>query len=83
MPAYYRGVVPVIDHDHGNVPGLLKHSTNRPHLPPVIRMEEADPDHGKPGHKHEAAPLPRWQGETFKDKSKREAEEAVVPHPLG
>tara|TARA_B100000795_G_scaffold217983_1_gene172007 strand:- start:243 stop:365 length:123 start_codon:yes stop_codon:yes gene_type:complete len=40
-------------------------------------MEEADPDHGKPGHKHEAAPLPRWQGETFKDKSKREAEEAV------
>ena len=25
----------VIDHDHGNVPGLLKHSTNKPHLPPV------------------------------------------------
>ena len=32
MPAYYRGVVPVIDHDHGNVPGLLKHSEAKPVL---------------------------------------------------
>jgi hypothetical protein len=21
MPAYYRGVVPIIDHDHGSAPG--------------------------------------------------------------
>ena len=35
MPAYYRGVVPVIDHDHGNMPGLLNHSTRKPRLPPV------------------------------------------------
>merc|ERR1712072_37859 len=26
VPSYYRGVDPIIDHDHGNPPGLLKHS---------------------------------------------------------
>ena len=35
MPAYYRGVVPVIDHDHGNMPGLAGHSQAKPELPPV------------------------------------------------
>jgi hypothetical protein len=35
MPAYYRGVDPVIDHDHGNRPGLLKHSEAKPQMPPV------------------------------------------------
>ena len=35
VPAYYRGVDPVIDHDHGNPPGLLNHSEAKPKLPPV------------------------------------------------
>ena len=35
VPAYYRGIVPVIDHDHGNMPGLLNHSEAKPVLPPV------------------------------------------------
>ena len=35
MPSYYRGVIPVIDHDHGNMPGLLNHSTRKPRLPQV------------------------------------------------
>ena len=39
MPAYYRGVDPVIDHDHGSAPGLLKHSEAKPQLPPVDYME--------------------------------------------
>ena len=38
-PSYYRGVDCVIDHDHGNPPGLLKHSEVKPVLPPV----RADP----------------------------------------
>ena len=39
VPAYYRGVDPVIDHDHGNPPGLLKHSEAKPQLPPVTSEE--------------------------------------------
>ena len=39
MPAYYRGVVPVIEHDHGSAPGLLKHSEAKPVYPPVKDME--------------------------------------------
>ena len=39
MPSYYRGVVPVIDHDHGNRPGLLNHSETKPVYPPVLDME--------------------------------------------
>ena len=35
MPAYYRGVVPVIDHDHGSAPGIIKHSEAKPIYPPV------------------------------------------------
>ena len=34
-----RGVDPVIDHDHGNPPGLLKHSEAKPQLPPVTSEE--------------------------------------------
>ena len=60
MPAYYRGVVPVIDHDHGNMPGLLNHSEAKPVLPPVLRWEHCDPGHNSPGHNHEAAPIPRF-----------------------
>ena len=56
MPAYYRGITPVIDHDHGSSPGLTGHSEKKPHLPPVDHMELCDPGHGKKGHKHEAAP---------------------------
>jgi len=39
MPSFYRGVVPVIDHDHGSAPGLIKHSEAKPKLPPVKYME--------------------------------------------
>ena len=53
MPAYYRGVDPVIDHDHGNMPGLNGHSVNKPVLPPVDHMELSDKG------VHEPAPLPR------------------------
>ncbi len=63
MPAYYRGVEPVIDHDHGSAPGLLKHSEAKPHLPPVDYMELCDPHHDDPDHVHEAAPVPRQQQE--------------------
>ena len=59
MPSYYRGVIPVIDHDHGNMPGLLKHSTRKPGLPPVMRFDASDPDRDTPGHITESAPLPR------------------------
>jgi hypothetical protein len=52
MPSYYRGVVPVIDHDHGNRPGLVKHSEVKPTLPPVEFWELVEPDakenEGKP-----------------------------------
>ena len=44
----------------------------------VLRLEAADPEHGQPGHEHEAAPLPRWQGESAKDKAAREAEEKAA-----
>ena len=44
MPAYYRGVIPVIDHDHGNAPGLEKHSSAKPTLPPVKDMRLSNPD---------------------------------------
>merc|ERR1711865_1173959 len=36
---YYKGVDPVIDHDHGNPPGLLKHSEAKPQLPPISDWE--------------------------------------------
>ena len=35
MPVFYRGVDPVIDHDHGSPPGLIKHSPTQPILPPI------------------------------------------------
>tara|TARA_B100000795_G_scaffold222440_1_gene177371 strand:- start:548 stop:2749 length:2202 start_codon:yes stop_codon:yes gene_type:complete len=35
MPMFYRGVDPVIDHDHGNPPGLIEHSPTKPVMPPV------------------------------------------------
>ena len=59
MPAYYRGVDPVIDHDHGNMPGLAGHSEAKPELPPIERLEASDPHHDDPDHVHETAPLPR------------------------
>jgi hypothetical protein len=43
-PAFYRGVDCVIDHDHGNPPGLLKHSTVKPQLPPVAEWETVTDD---------------------------------------
>ena len=39
VPSYYKGVDPVIDHDHGNPPGLLKHSSAKPVLPPISDWE--------------------------------------------
>lgn len=35
LPNYYRGVRPVIDHDRGNMDGLLGHSNKNPELPPA------------------------------------------------
>ena len=50
MPAYYRGVVPVIDHDHGSAPGIIKHSEAKPIYPPTLDMELCDPtDHENAG----------------------------------
>ena len=39
MPAFYRGVAPVIDHDRGNAAGALGHSFKRPELPPSFCNE--------------------------------------------
>ena len=66
MPSYYRGVMPVIEHDHGNMPGLLKHSTRKPRLPPVLKMDVSDRDsHGEP--LRERAPIPRAPTEQEKE----------------
>lgn len=43
MPSYYKGVSPIIDHDHGNPPGILKHSEVKPVLPPVEVWQLIDP----------------------------------------
>ena len=59
MPAYYRGVDPVIDHDHGNMPGLLKHSESKPRLPKVLYTEPCDPGHDDPSWPRLPAPRPR------------------------
>jgi len=40
MPAYYRGVRAVIDHDHGNAPGIAGHSSDKAVLPPVAGLEK-------------------------------------------
>jgi hypothetical protein len=42
MPAYYRGIDPVIDHDRGVPPGMIAHSTTKPQLPPVLWSEPVD-----------------------------------------
>jgi hypothetical protein len=39
FPSYYRGVEAVIDHDHGNPPGLDGHSVIHPVLPPIEEWE--------------------------------------------
>merc|ERR1740130_1688228 len=39
MPAFYRGVETVIDHDHGSVPGINGHSQLKPQLPEVVWRE--------------------------------------------
>lgn len=44
MPAYYRGVQAVIDHDHGTAPGVQGHSTVKPKLPPTLWNEPVDPN---------------------------------------
>ena len=42
MPAYYRGIDPVIDHDRGTSPGIIGHSMLKPLLPPVLWTEKVD-----------------------------------------
>jgi hypothetical protein len=42
MPAYYRGINPVIDHDRGTAPGINGHSALKPKLPPVLWNEPVD-----------------------------------------
>ena len=45
MPAFFRGVVPVIEHDHGSAPGINGgHSETKPKYPPVKDMELCQPD---------------------------------------
>ena len=45
MPAFFRGVVPVIEHDHGSAPGINGgHSETKPKYPPVKDMELCRPD---------------------------------------
>jgi hypothetical protein len=43
MPAYYRGVDPVIDHDRGVPPGMIAHSSTKPQMPTVQWYEAVDP----------------------------------------
>jgi len=38
-PLIYCGVDPVIDHDHGNPPGLIAHSSSEPVLPPEVAVD--------------------------------------------
>ena len=38
-PLMYCGVDPVIDHDHGNPPGLIAHSSSEPVLPPEVAVD--------------------------------------------
>jgi hypothetical protein len=42
MPAFYRGVDPVIDHDRGTQPGVAGHSQVHPQMPPVQWTEKVD-----------------------------------------
>ena len=57
MPAYYRGVVPIIDHDHGSAPGTIKHSETKPVYPPILDMELCDPtDHENAGRSMHLSP---------------------------
>ena len=42
MPAYYRGVNAVIDHDVGTAPGVAGHSEMKPKLPPVLWKEQVN-----------------------------------------
>ena len=80
MPAYYRGISPVIDHDHGSAPGLLTHSDKKPHLPPIDHWELCDPDHGKKSHMHEAAPGPSVQTPHGEQEAPRqETERSTLP----
>ena len=65
VPAYYRGVDPVIDHDHGNPPGLLKHSEAKPVLPPVADYE--DIEHGDVGSTADALAKCKAVKEGFED----------------
>ena len=46
MPAFYHGVDPVLDHDHGSAPGIIEHSDKTPTLPPVIPEGAGGPHHG-------------------------------------
>ena len=42
MPAFYRGVDPVIDHDRSTAPGVSGHSMTSPLLPPVVWSERVN-----------------------------------------
>jgi len=39
MPAFYRGVTAVIDHDRSTPAGVQGHSTVKPQLPPTAWLE--------------------------------------------
>ena len=65
MPAYYRGVRAIIDHDHGNAPGLTGHSSDKAVLPPVAGYEalkgEDQPRHQMLGGKRASSWYERLQ----------------------
>ena len=77
MPSFYRGIVPVIDHDHGSAPGLIKHSDQKPKYPPIKDMELCQPD--DPQNKGLDRYLPEVEAEAEAE-ALQEAEEACRLH---
>jgi hypothetical protein len=77
MPSFYRGIVPVIDHDHGSAPGIAGHSEVKPRYPPIKDMELCQPD--DPANKDLDRYLPEAEAEA-EAKALKEAEEKCRLH---
>tara|TARA_B100000795_G_scaffold113525_1_gene84148 strand:+ start:84 stop:1811 length:1728 start_codon:yes stop_codon:yes gene_type:complete len=76
-PLFYRGVVPVIDHDHGNPPGLIAHSGKQA-LMPRIGIGKGPMEWRDGGMKpanctsiYDEPEMPDWQREQLKAKHKK------------
>ena len=77
-PLFYRGVVPVIDHDHGNPPGLIAHS-GKAALMPRIGIGKGPMEWRDGGMKpanctsiYAEPEMPDWQKEQLKAKHKKQ-----------